>query len=146
MNTQGIKIYMKKDGDTQYESIGCIKSIGDLDLGKRSSKEDGCMDKETMGKIIGSLKYGSMTINYGFDPKTDSAGITVLKTAHKSNPAQLQQLKIELPKVVEASASGTTFEIPCYVTERSISFPVDDEMEASFTIEMNGEAVETKEA
>ena len=138
MNTQGIKIYIKATTSTEYNQIGCLQSLGDLDLGKRSSKEDGCMDKEVQGKIIGSMKFGNMQVGYTFKPD-ETTGTTVLREAHKSKPAQLQDFRIELPNKVADDGHGTYFDFQVYVTERGISFPKDDEIQSSFTIEMNNE-------
>ncbi len=135
INTQGIQIYIKDESSTDYLKIGCLQSLGDLDLGKRSSKEDGCMDKEVMGKVIGALKYGSLDITYSYDP-TEPAGHGQLGTAHKATPAPVQDFRIELTNKVADDGHGTQFDFKVYVTERSISFPKDDDMEAKAKLEM----------
>lgn len=146
MNTQGIKIFIKDSDATDYAQIGCLQSLGDLDLGKRSSKEDGCMDKEVMGKIIGSLKYGSLAIGFTYKPET-TAGVTALGVAHKSKPAKLQDFRIELPNAITPeTGTGTKFDFPVYVTERGLSFPKDDEMQSTATLEMNDEPTVTAAA
>jgi len=114
VNTQGLTVYIKDEASTDYLKIGCLKSIGDLDLGKRSSKEDGCMDKEVQGKIIGALKFGSMDITYAYEP-TEPAGHGQMGVAHKSNPAALQDFRIELPNKVAEDGTGTLFDFKVYV-------------------------------
>jgi len=145
VNTQGLTVYIKDEASTDYLKIGCLKSIGDLDLGKRSSKEDGCMDKEVQGKIIGALKFGSMDITYAYEP-TEPAGHGQMGVAHKSNPAALQDFRIELPNKVAEDGNGTLFDFKVYVTERSVSFPKDDDMEAKAKLEMVNEPTVTAAA
>jgi len=135
LNTQGIFISIKEISDTEYLKIGCLQSLGDLDLGKRSSKEDGCMDKEVMGKVIGALKYGNLQIGYTYDP-TESPGVQKLVAAHEAKQSPEMDFQIELPNKVADDGHGTQFQFKVYVTERSISFPKDDDMVASATLEM----------
>ena len=145
VNTQGLMIYIKEEASADYLKIGCLQSLGDLSLGTRSSKEDGCMDKEVMGKVIGALKYGSLDITYKYDP-TEPLGHAQLGTAHKANPAPVQDFRIELPNKVADDGHGTQFDFKVYVTERSISFPKDDDMEAKAKLEMIDEPTVTAAA
>ena len=135
INTQGIQIYIKDESSADYLKIGCLQSLGDLDLGKRSSKEDGCMDKEVMGKVIGALKYGSLDITYLYDP-AEPAGHGQVGTAHTTTPAPVQDFRIELPNKVADDGHGTQFFFKVYVTERSLGFPKDDNIEVKAKLEM----------
>ena len=146
VNTQGLMIYVKDEASADYLKIGCLQSLGDLSLGTRSAKEDGCMDKEVMGKVIGALKYGSLDITYKYDP-TEPLGHGQLGVAHKANPAPIQDFRIELPNIVTTgTGNGTQFDFKVYVTERSISFPKDDDMEAKAKLEMINEPTVTAAA
>ena len=140
VNTQGLTIYIKDEASTDYLKIGCLKSLGDLSLGTRSSKEDGCMDKEVMGKVIGALKYGSLDITYSYNP-AEPMGHGQLGVAHKTPTAPVQDFRIELPNKATEAGTGTQFDFKVYVTERSLSFPTDDDMEAKAKLEMISEPV-----
>jgi len=145
INTQGLTVYIKDETQSTYLKIGCLKSIGDLDLGERSSKDDGCMDKEVQGKIIGALKFGSMDITYAYNP-AEPEGHGQMGVAHKSNPAALQDFRIELPNKVTDTGNGTQFDFKVYVTKRSIGFPKDDDIEVKAKLEMVNEPTVTAAA
>jgi hypothetical protein len=130
IQTQGILIRMKLKTESDYLLVGCIKSIGELDI-SRDSELDGCLNKEVQGKIIGMVKLGDFTFSYDYtDGDPDAQALIRSSVLAKQSP--LLDVQIELPNAV--TTAGTLFDFEGYVTKHTTKFDKTAIIDSSIAI------------
>jgi len=103
---QNTTLSVSNDGGTTYSLVGNIQTLGEVDFGTKDVITIDSLDSETIDKVLGTLKLGSLPVSYTYDP-AEAAGNGVIKTAFDATTTTQIDVKIELPDI--ATTSGTTF-------------------------------------
>jgi len=122
IQAQNTKLYAKLTGDAtaSYVEVGCIQSIGDIDLGTREIVNVDCLSSTDVDKVLGTTSLGSMDIVYTFN-ETEPKGNGILKTAHDATNTTKVDIKIELSNSLTETGNGTYFEFVAIVPSYKIS-------------------------
>ena len=118
IQAQNTTLKVSDDGGTTWKQVGCIQTLGDIDFGNKNVITIDCLDSETIDKVLGTIKFGSLEVSYVYDP-AEPEGNGVIKAAFDATATTKIKAQIELPD--SGSTHGTQFTFDCVVPSYKVT-------------------------
>ncbi len=130
VQAQGVTLFVKKEADSEFEEVGCLQSLGDIDFGSRDVIEIECLSSFVTQKLLGAKKFGNLDFTYSFDPR-ELHGNQIVKNAFDSDISVVLDVKIKLVDTTMIDFKGL---VPSY---KLIDFTKGSVVKASTSFAIN---------